>query len=488
VVTDSVSARLLHVLVDAVAEWEHPVWFVGGTVRDRELGVFSPDIDVVTSGDPATLAERVSGLSGRPWFPLSHEFGAYRVVGEAGGVRHPGGRGEGHLDVVSLRGGSIEADLSLRDFTMNAMALPVTGGSVIDPFGGIPHLKERRLVPVSPTIFADDPLRLLRAPRFVHVLGLSLDEGLRDRIRAEAHLAPEAAPERVLTEFVATLGAGRSADAVRLWGALGLLDVLLPEVTAMKGVGQSGFHHHDVYGHTLETMERLDEVMEKPGRWYGSSWQALEERMADPVDGVMSRPVALRLGALLHDVAKPQTRAVDDDGRVLFWGHTELGGPLAERICARMRCSASASSLIRAVVERHLDVGFLQHDRPPSPRETVRFLWRSEPWEPEVIMVSLADRLATRGPKTEESYIDAHHEAGRRLMEAWRARQEHGVPRPPVDGEVLMERLGLGPGPLLGQVLQSVRLAWEAGELRDREEALALARSELVEMKVGADD
>ncbi|MHB9150820.1 MAG: tRNA nucleotidyltransferase/poly(A) polymerase family protein, partial [Thermoleophilia bacterium] len=232
--------RLLGALADAAAGWDHPVWLVGGTVRDRELGRFSPDIDVVTSGDAAELAARVARLADRPWFPLSREFGAYRVVGGVGGAGMaafgmepavtpgiaafgmepavtPGmeaaetgsAAGEGHLDVVALRGGSLEADLALRDFTVNAMALPVAGGPVVDPFHGRLHLNERRLVPVSSTIFADDPLRLMRAARFAHVLGLTVGPDLRALTRAEAGRLPSAAAERILNEIVLTLEAGR---------------------------------------------------------------------------------------------------------------------------------------------------------------------------------------------------------------------------------------------------------------------------------------
>lgn len=486
------------------------MWLVGGTVRDRELGRFSPDIDVVTSGDAAELAGRVARLADRPWFPLSHEFGAYRVVGGAAsagltalgaeppvtpgaaavGTEPPvasetapaernSAAGEGHLDVVALRGGSLEADLALRDFTVNAMALPVSGGPVVDPFDGRLHLRERRLVPVGLSIFADDPLRLLRAARFAHVLGLAVGPDLRALARAEAGRLSSVAAERVLNEIVLTLEAGRSAAAVRLWDELGLLEVALPELVALRGVTQSPFHHHDVYGHTLETMERLDDIVAVPGRWFGLSWEMLERRLDQPVDGVMSRRVALRLGALLHDVAKPETRAVGEDGRILFWGHTEIGGPVAEKVCARLRCSAAATRLIRAVVERHLDIGFLQHEHPTPPREVVRFLWRSEPWEPEVIMVSAADRLATRGPRTQDASIDAHLRTARDLMDAWRARTERGIPPLPLDGEVLMAELSLDPGPLLGRVLREVRLAWEAGELSGRGDALVLARERL---------
>ncbi|MHB9149342.1 MAG: HD domain-containing protein, partial [Thermoleophilia bacterium] len=315
--------------------------------------------------------------------------------------------------------------------------------------------------------------------RFAHVLGLTVGPDLRALTRAEAGRLPSAAAERILNEIVLTREAGRSAAAVRLWDELGLLEVVLPEIVALRGVTQSPFHHHDVYGHTLETMERLDDIVAAPGRWFGLSWESLEGRLDQPVDGVMSRPVALRLGALLHDVAKPETRAVGEEGRVLFWGHTEIGGPVAEKVCARLRCSAAATDLIRAVVERHLDIGFLQHEHPTPPREVVRFLWRSGPWEPEVIMVSAADRLATRGPRTQDASIDAHLRTARDLMDAWRSRQEKGVPPLPLDGEVLMAELDLEPGPVLGRVLREVRLGWEAGELSGRDAALALARERL---------
>ncbi|MHB0979573.1 MAG: HD domain-containing protein [Thermoleophilia bacterium] len=470
---------LLGALLEVTAGWEHPVWLVGGTVRDRQCGRFSPDLDAVTAGDPAEFARRVARRLDLPWFPLSHEFGAYRVVGRplTGGGEMAGAAG--HLDVAGLRGADIAADLALRDFTVNAMALPLPGGAVVDPFGGRAHLAEGRLVPVGDSIFADDPVRLLRAARFAHVLGLRIDPELRALARAEAVRLSAAAAERILIEVVLTLEPGRSAAAVRLWDNLGLLEVFLPEVSALRDVGQSPFHHHDVLGHTLETMERIDEVIATPGRWFGLSWEILEARLAQPVDGVMPRPVALRLGALLHDVAKPETRAVGEEGRILFWGHTEVGGPVAAAICGRLRCSAAATGLVRAVVERHLDIGFLQHERPAPPREVVRFLWRSAPWEPEVILVSAADRLATRGPRTEESHFEGHLAVARRLMDTWRQRTEEGVPPPPVDGDVLMAELGLEPGPLLGRVLREVRLAWEAGEVAAREEALALARDHL---------
>jgi len=432
------------------------------------MGGPGTDVDVLVDGDPRAIAAAVAARSGLPWFALSREWGAYRVVGSPG-----------HLDVAAMRGGSLAADLALRDFTVNAMALPLDGEALVDPFGGRGHLEQGRLVAVGRRIFADDPLRLLRAVRLAHTLELTLDPALRDLVQAEAGRLRETAAERVLSEVVLTLAAGRSAAAVGRWADLGLLDVFLPEVTALHGVLQSPFHHLDAYGHTLDTMERLDELIAAPGVHFGRSAELLTVRLTRPVDGVMPRPVALRLGALLHDVAKPQTRAVDEQGRVMFWGHTELGGPVAEGICARLRTSASAASLVRRVVERHLDIGFLQHEDPLTPRSAVRYLWDAAPWEPEVIMVSVADRLATQGRSTEPRHVARHLSVAGELMERWRERTDAGVPRPPLTGRDLMAELGLAPGPLLGQVVREVALAWESGDIADRSEALATARSSL---------
>ena len=447
-------------------------WLVGGTVRDRQMGRPGTDVDVVVEDDPRAVAAAVAARSGLPWFALSREWGAYRVVGSPG-----------HLDVAAMRGGSLAADLAMRDFTVNAMALPVAGGALVDPFGGQGHLEQGRLVAVGRRIFADDPLRLLRAVRLAHTLDLALDPALRELARAEARRLRETAAERVLSEVVLTLAAGRSAAAVGRWANLSLLDVFLPEVTALHGVAQSPFHHLDVYGHTLNTMERLDDLIAAPGVYFGRSGELLAARLARPVDGAMPRPVALRLGALLHDVAKPQTRALDDQGRVMFWGHTELGGPVAEGICTRLRCSASATSLVRRVVEQHLDLGFLQHEDPLTPRSAVRYLWDAAPWEPEVIMVSVADRLATQGPRTEPRHVARHLAVAAELMERWRVRTHVGVPRPPVTGVDLMAELGLDPGPLLGKVVREVALAWESGEIADRSEALSTARSRLEHLR-----
>ena len=472
---------MLAALKAALERLEARGWLVGGTVRDSELGRVSADLDVVVSGTgpdgtsaecSVRAAREVAGLVAaglrRPWFTLSSEFGAFRVVGV-----------DGDLDLTALRGGSLEADLALRDFTVNAMAVPVSGGGLVDPFGGLRHLREGRLVAVSDRVFRDDPLRLMRAFRLAHTLGLTIEDGLRRLIQAEAHLLPRAAAERVLSEVVLTLAAGRSSSAVESWGSLGVLPFFLPEVPRLQGVTQSDYHHLDVYGHTLETMDQVDGMIQDPGRLFPATRKALEERLAEPVDGAVSRPVALRLAALLHDIAKPDTRSVREDGRVCFMQHTQVGGPQSEGICRRLRTSEKLARLVRAVVEQHLTLGFLLHRQPLPERAVIEYLWEAAPWEPEVILVSTADRLATRGVSTPERYLRQHVDLAARLMERWRQRAERGTAPCPLDGRRLQAELGLEPGATLGKVLRAVQLAWEAGEAQDDHELLAVARAAL---------
>ena len=201
---------MLQAVADILKRRQVQGWLVGGSVRDRELGRSSPDLDVVVSDDAAAVTREIAKLLGAPWFTLSERHPAYRVMGR-----------EGHVDVAAVKGHGILDDLAERDFTVNAMAVPIGADrcgrdGIVDPYGGLAHLRERKLVAVSGRIFTDDPLRLMRAARFCHVLGLQLDPALAAAVRTHAAELRTAAPERVAAEMVLTLTEGRAADAVRL--------------------------------------------------------------------------------------------------------------------------------------------------------------------------------------------------------------------------------------------------------------------------------
>ena len=212
---------MLQVLEEVLRRRQSEGWLVGGTVRDRSLGRPSPDLDVVVADDPAKCAEEVSARLGSPWFPLSTRHGAYRVVGP-----------EGHIDLAGLRGRTILDDLALRDFTINAMAIPLdgVGEELVDPFGGLSDLAAGLLVATSDRIFDDDPLRLMRAVRFSHLLGLRIAPPLEALVRSRAGELSRSSHERIVSELAMTLAPRDSAAAVSMLTDLGLLETVLPEM------------------------------------------------------------------------------------------------------------------------------------------------------------------------------------------------------------------------------------------------------------------
>jgi len=443
------------------------MWVVGGTVRDAELGRELRDIDLATRDDPEAVARSLAEALSGPVFPLSEAFGAWRAVErESGSV----------CDVSPLQGDSIEADLSRRDFTVNAMARPLAGGKLVDPHGGRADLEARLLRVLGPTAYEDDPLRALRLPRLAAELGFAPDPDTERLTREAAAGVSEASPERVFAELRRIVLAEGVLEGVAMADRLGLLEAVLPELAGLHGVEQSQYHHLDVYGHTIEVLARQLELEGRLPETFGEELAArLQAVLDEPLADELTRGQALRLGALVHDVGKPATRGVRPDGRITFIGHDSVGEGMVRSLCRRLRMSEKLSRFLAGLTRHHLVLGFLVHAR-PLPREMVyRYLDGTAPVEVEVTLLSCADRLATRG-KNAEPAIAAHLELGRELMREaldWRA---SGGPKPAVRGDELARELQIEPGPELGQLLEQLREAAFTGTATTREAALDFAR------------
>ena len=441
-------------------------WLVGGTVRDSLLGRQVTDVDVVVAGDPEEAARSLGRAVGGPVFPLSEAFGAWRALSK--------GR-EFFCDVAGLQGETIEADLARRDFAVNAMAVPADGDELIDPHGGRADLDARRLRVLGAPAYEADPLRPLRLARLAGELGFAPDAETERLTREAAPRAAEASAERVWGELRRLVVSPGVLDALGLADRLGLVDAVLPELAALHGVEQSPYHHLDVYEHTLEVLGRQIDLEGSLDDVFGELGPRVAAVLDEPLADELTRGEALRLGALLHDVAKPATRGVRPDGRITFIGHDALGDEMVGGICRRLRTSERLRAFVGALARHHLVLGFLVHSRPLSRRDVYRYLKHTSPVEVEVTVLSCADRLATRG-KNAEPAIAAHLELARELMaEAldWRAA---GPPRPPLRGDELAAELGIEPGAEIGELLAQLEEAAYAGEARSREEALELAR------------
>lgn len=443
-----------------------PAWLVGGAVRDRLLERPTADLDLVVDADVGGAARTLARAVRGPAFELSDEFGAWRVLAADRSWQ---------ADLSPLRGGSLEADLALRDFTVNAIAEPLAGGDRIDPHDGEGDLAARRLRAVGPNAFADDPLRTLRLVRLAAELGLEPERETIALAREQAPRAAAVAQERVFAELKRVLADAGVLRSLERMDEIGLTAVILPELHALHGIEQNRYHHADVHGHTLEVLEQTLALQADPGAVFGGTHaEALRALLAEPLADDLDRGLAMRLGALLHDAAKPATLGRRADGSPTFLGHDLAGAQLARDVLTRLRASEKLKAHVAALVRHHLRLGFLVHELPLSRRALYRYLTTCEPVEVDVTLLSVADRLATRGRKADEG-IAKHVELAREVLPealAWRAQ---GRREPLVRGDRVAAELQIRDGPQLGRLLAAIDEARFAGEVSTGDEALALA-------------
>lgn len=445
-------------------------WVVGGVVRDRLLGraPARPDVDLVVAGDPESAARRVrdGAARGSAVFALSDAFGAWRVVGPGGGWQ---------VDVSRLHADGLEADLRSRDLTLNAIAEPLGGGGLVDPTGGVDDLGRGTLRMAGPGSFAADPLRILRVARLASLLAMEPEPGTVRAAREHAAALAQVSGERVFAELRGIVGAERPSQAMRLLAGLAATDVVLPELSALRGVEQTVYHHLDAHDHTLEVLDRVAEIEHEPRAVVGELAAPVAELLREPLADDLDRGGALRWGALLHDIAKSRTQIELGEGSYGFPGHDREGAAMTREILSRLRASERLRAHVSALARHHLRAGFLVRERPLSRRVVHGYLVTCEPVEADVTLLSIADRLATRGRKAQVS-IELHLEVALPLLADALRRHRDGPAEPLVRGDQLAQALGLRPGPRLGELLAEIAAAQYAGEVTSAAEAVEHAR------------
>lgn len=440
------------------------VWVVGGAVRDAALGDEVKDLDLAVAGDPGAAAKKIGAATGDHAFELSAEFGTWRVVSRRSGWQ---------IDVTALRGEGIEADLAERDFTIGAVAVPLHGDEVIDPFRGLADLDARVLRAVGEQSFVSDPLRLLRAARLAAQLDLAVDPHTAELARAAARHAADPAGERQLAELRQLIGGPDPLRGLRLLGELGVTPVVLPELETLRGVEQGPNHHLDVYDHTIAVLEHTLEVEADLERFAGERAAEVAELLDEPLADEMDRRTALRFGALFHDIAKPETKA-ERDGFVGFRGHDEVGVEIIGTICRRLRASRRLTQHLQALTRHHLRLGFLITEMPLSPRRVYAYLRATDPVTVDVTLLTVADRLSARGhgPIASPEMVSAHLDLAREMIAAGLDWRREGPPTPLLRGDEIAAELGIEPGPELGSALAELEAAQYSGEVTDRDGAI----------------
>jgi len=364
----------------------------------------------------------------------------------------------------------------LRDFTVNAVAVPLAGGSPIDPTGGLSDLEAGVLRVCSDRSFADDPLRVLRAARFAARAGLEPEPETVALARREARRAADPAGERQFTELAALLSGPEPLAGLGLLDRFEATAAVLPEIAALRGVEQSANHHLDVHDHTLEVLRRMLEVERDLPRYCGEAADAVAGLLAEPLADDLTRKDGLRWAALLHDIGKPATRT-EREGWVSFLGHDSLGAEMVTGLCRRLRTSRRFAGHVAAITRDHLVLGFMVRERPLPARRVWEYLSRTAPQSLDTTLLTVADRLSAQGGGVPEEAIAGHLDLAREMLAAAVAWEREGTPEPLLRGDEIAAETGIAPGPALGEAVTELAAAQYAGEVADREGAIAHLRA-----------
>jgi len=487
---------LLHRIRPILARQEQPIFLVGGAVRDLLLGDDSHDLDFVVPRNAIRIAFKVADQLGVPAYALDSQRDAGRIVLSEQATT---------IDFTSFRGPDLEADLRDRDFTINAIALPFaadTDASLIDPCGGQADLEAKLIRMTHASAIAADPIRGLRAVR----LALDIDFRLTPEIILSAtSSAPQlcqVSVERVRDELIKLLASSRPKEALAYLDTWQILAAILPEVDRLAGVAQSYPHHEDALDHTGSTLNNLvlierfivksipvtDTKLEKTRLRLVEAQDMLapyQTRLAlyldRPVTGGLDGWNLLRFSGLFHDVGKVDTARVDEDGRIRFFGHDQTGAQLTGLALKRLRLSNQAITYVKRCVAGHMRPLLLAKETTLSRRAIYRFFRTSQSAGIDIGLLALADHLAT--------YTDSDGgEAWNRLLAVvsqlfdyyFNQYEESVRPAQLLDGSDLIDQLKLEPGPEIGRLLRLIEEAQAAGEVSSFEEALALARQEVL--------
>ncbi len=489
---DKGSDPLLAQVIQLLQETGESAYLVGGAVRDRlrtEKATLSYDLDFAVPGDGLRLARRIADALDAAFYPLDPERGVGRVVlvpkGEAGEDVSPKGPLRRVIDVARFQGTDLMADLAGRDFSVNAMAIDVTGPVpvLIDPHGGQADLQARRLRVVSDEAIFNDPVRGLRAVRLQAQLGFEVEVRTQTLIRAAAPGLTRTSAERIRDEFAKILSLPAVADSLRRLDELNLLFEILPEVVALKGLAQAGPHRRDAYEHTLQTVAALETLLPLNGTPLYPAVPFPDQvagHLAEIVTDGYSRRLLLTLAAVLHDVGKRSTATVDPDGRVRFIGHESVGADMAADIVHRLRLGGEAVRWVEAIVRHHLRPLQLAWQGMLSKRAIHHFFRDVGDVGIDVTLLSLADHRATAGPDADDDQWPVLLDTARSLLDAYfNQRQVVVAPSPLLTGHDLIAQFELAQGPEIGRLLAALREAQAVGQVTSREQAEEWVRGKI---------
>ncbi|MFC1919511.1 HDIG domain-containing metalloprotein [Chloroflexota bacterium] len=478
----SISSKVKEFLGDRGIE----AYVVGGYVRDSLLNRDTGDVDIAVKADALEIARGLADYLGGRYVPLDESHQVARIVLVDGASRQ-------NLD-FSGYSDDIAADLGRRDFTIDAMAVEINQWPegfveryLIDPFNGYRDLVERKLRVVRNGVFRDDPARLLRGVRLAGELDMTIEENTKLLLRRDADLLIDVPGERIREELVRLLDLPKASVLLQQIDELSMLTVICPELESSRGFSQPPEHYWDVLSHSLNAVAAVEFLLNQ-GKWeFGNEeilshmpWsESLAQHFESSVTSDSNRAVMLKLAALFHDVSKPQTMTVDDDGRWRFLGHAKEGALITRSVLERLRFSKREVALAEIEVYYHLRPAQMSTEGLPTRRAIFRYFRDTDGAGIDILYLALADFLATLGPHLDVYRWRRQTQLVDYVLSEFERQENISVWPRLIDGHDIINLFGIEPGPRLGRLLGQVQESQAAGEVTTREQAIDLVRRQL---------
>jgi len=471
------------------------IYIVGGWLRDRLLGRSPGDVDLVVEAPAMSLSnwQEAARRLNATLVILDEGRGLYRLV-------VPAVDGKIQVDIDVVAGGTLAGNLKQRDFTINALALPLSAylsckleeKRVIDPLGGLADLRAGSIRACGPDAIDDDPLRALRAFRLAAKLGFAIEPRTMEMIRKTSRSVTGCAGERVWDELSAILQLRAAPVIRRMDREVGLLEQILPEIKPLKKLSQGGYHVDDAWEHSLKTLVQFEFLWQSQdlagepnnhaepsnekfaGMLPGELYDNVEDYLNGSITRSRTRLPVFKLACLLHDVGKQFTRRYAGNNKYTFYGHHQAGVPVVRAVADRLKMSGREKDVLAALVGGHMDTLFLYKANPPTPVAVRRFFKRTGQEAPGLLVLSLADIRSSRLAAGRKEEAGAYAVFIQEMLKKY-FNGHNVIAHPPglLDGHEVCVLLGIKPSPLVRRVLELLADAQVEGMVKTKAEAEA---------------
>ena len=457
----------INTLKEIVEKRKLNMWLVGGFLRDLYLKRKSKfDFDFVANVNPYKVALEFSQKIGAHLVVLDEKEKTYRVVFKKDNK-------EIRYDFSLFKGKNLEEDIKNRDFTINTLAVSLNRFpqiEVTDLLGARKDLRNKVLRLVQEKVIPQDPLRILRAFSLSSKYNLKIEKNTLKILSKYRKSLINVSGERINEELFKILDCKFSYKTIKLMDSLYIIDEIIPHISSMREVYQGGYHHLDVWRHSLEALRCFEFLYHRYLRKFKKIKKYLDEELAYQ----RKRLHILKLACLLHDIGKPKAKKIKNN-RTVFYTHEKIGYEMCEEIAVKLKLSAKEKETLKKLVFWHMRPGSLIQAGIPTKRAVFRFFRDTEPEGLSIIFLSIADWRATRGElvdrKTRQQQEKILFEIVKEKLEK---KKEKPLPKI-VDGYAIMEKFNLTPSPLVGEILKKIKEEQALGKIKTKKEAFLIA-------------